>query len=340
MKRRIKKQAIAILMTVMMVVGLVPANFVGGVSKVKAEGKEWLFGTKNVPEESQVKYEGTTGEYDGLTIDATAGKFDLSNNTDWAQFNTGAKVSFDVAGPTKVTVNGYNAGGYAVDGTACDADAKTDFVYYYTESAAKTIVIEATANTYLAYIKIEDYTPPAAGKEWLFGTKNVPAESQIKYQGTTGEYDGLTIDATAGKFDLSNNTDWAQFNTGAKVSFDVAGPTKVTVKGYSAGGYTVDGTACDADAQTDFEYYYDGLAAKTIVIEATANTYLAYIKTEDYDPPVSGNAESFTFVMDEKAEGGVVKTGEYKFGDSTLLLAGETVDGKITQYTVKKIRKL
>lgn len=55
---------------------------------------------------------------------------------------------------------------------------------------------------------------------------------------------------------------------------------------------------------------------------------------------LGGNAENFTFFMDEKAVDGKVSTGEYRFGGSTLLLAGETVDGVITQYTVKPDRKV
>ena len=52
------------------------------------------------------------------------------------------------------------------------------------------------------------------------------------------------------------------------------------------------------------------------------------------------NVENFTFVMDEQAVDGVVKTGEYKFGDSTLTLGGQTVGGVITQYTVKPDKKV
>lgn len=48
-----------------------------------------------------------------------------------------------------------------------------------------------------------------------------------------------------------------------------------------------------------------------------------------------GAAENFTFMYDEKAEDGVVATGTYKFADSELTLGGQTVDGVITQYTVK-----
>ena len=44
--------------------------------------------------------------------------------------------------------------------------------------------------------------------------------------------------------------------------------------------------------------------------------------------------------MDEHAVDGVVKTGEYKFGDSTLTLGGQTVGGVITQYTVKPDKKV
>ncbi|MBP3567721.1 MAG: LysM peptidoglycan-binding domain-containing protein [Lachnospiraceae bacterium] len=48
-----------------------------------------------------------------------------------------------------------------------------------------------------------------------------------------------------------------------------------------------------------------------------------------------GEAENFTFMYDDNAADGVVKTGTYKFADSELTLGGQTVDGVITQYTVK-----
>lgn len=91
-------------------------------------------------------------------------------------------------------------------------------------------------------------------------------------QGTTGEVNGLVIDATTGKFD-STRSDWAQ------------------------------------------------------------------IEVKHIAEP-EANVENFTFVMDEHAVDGVVKTGEYKFGDSTLTLGGQTVGGVITQYTVKPDKKV
>ena len=48
-----------------------------------------------------------------------------------------------------------------------------------------------------------------------------------------------------------------------------------------------------------------------------------------------GEAENFTFMYDDNAVEGEVATGEYKFKDSVLTLGGQTVEGVITQYTVK-----
>lgn len=53
-----------------------------------------------------------------------------------------------------------------------------------------------------------------------------------------------------------------------------------------------------------------------------------------------GNGVDFTYIMDENAVDGVVATGEKTFGDSKLLLAGQTVSGTITQYTVKSGKKV
>lgn len=72
---------------------------------------------------------------------------------------------------------------------------------------------------------------------------------------------------------------------------------------------------------------------------ATADGYIGSIEVKHIAEP-EANVENFTFVMDEHAVDGVVKTGEYKFGDSTLTLGGQTVGGVITQYTVKPDKKV
>lgn len=153
-------------------------------------------------------------------------------------------------------------------------------------------------------------------------------------QGTTGEVNGLVIDATTGKFD-STRSDWAQFNTGAVVKIPVKGSCEITIGSYKEKQATIEGTEVGT---TEFKYQYSG-AAGYVDLVATADGYIGSIEVKHIAEP-EANVENFTFVMDEHAVDGVVKTGEYKFGDSTLTLGGQTVGGVITQYTVKLDKKV
>lgn len=153
-------------------------------------------------------------------------------------------------------------------------------------------------------------------------------------QETTGEVNGLVIDATTGKFD-STGSDWAQFNTGAVVKIPVKGSCEITIGSYKEKQATIEGTEVST---TEFKYQYSG-AAGYVELVATADGYLGSIDVKHIAEP-EANVENFTFVMDEHAVDGVVKTGEYKFGDSTLTLGGQTVGGVITQYTVKPDKKV
>lgn len=153
-------------------------------------------------------------------------------------------------------------------------------------------------------------------------------------QGTTGEVNGLVIDATTGKFD-STRSDWAQFNTGAVVKIPVKGSCEITIGSYKEKQATIEGTEVGT---TEFKYQYSG-AAGYVDLVATADGYIGSIDVKHIAEP-EANVENFTFVMDEHAADGVVKTGEYKFGDSTLTLGGQTVGGVITQYTVKPDKKV
>lgn len=153
-------------------------------------------------------------------------------------------------------------------------------------------------------------------------------------QGTTGEVNGLVIDATTGKFD-STISDWAQFNTGAVVKIPVKGSCEITIGSYKEKQATIEGTEVGT---TEFKYTYSG-AAGYVDLVATADGYIGSIDVKHIAEP-EANVENFTFVMDEHAVDGVVKTGEYKFGDSTLTLGGQTVGGVITQYTVKPDKKV
>ena len=172
-------------------------------------------------------------------------------------------------------------------------------------------------------------------RTWNFrkGSELIGSNGKL-IQGTTGEVNGLVIDATTGKFD-STRSDWAQFNTGAVVKIPVKGSCEITIGSYKEKQATIEGTEVGT---TEFKYQYSG-AAGYVDLVATADGYIGSIEVKHIAEP-EANVENFTFVMDEHAVDGVVKTGEYKFGDSTLTLGGQTVGGVITQYTVKPDKKV
>ncbi len=93
------------------------------------------------------------------------------------------------------------------------------------------------------------------------------------FQGNTGEWNGLLIDATTGKVNIRTGQ-WAQFNTGAIIKVPVAGPSKVTITSYSAGVYTFEGKASTATEET---FTYTGEAGYVTLV-STANDYLDTIK--------------------------------------------------------------
>ena len=172
-------------------------------------------------------------------------------------------------------------------------------------------------------------------RTWNFRSgSNLMSSNGKLIQGATGEVNGLVIDATTGKFD-STRSDWAQFNTGAVVKIPVKGSCEITIGSYKESQATIDGTDVSS---TEFKYTYSG-AAGYVDLVATADGYIGSIEVKHIAEP-EANVENFTFVMDEQAVDGVVKTGEYKFGDSTLTLGGQTVGGVITQYTVKPDKKV
>ena len=172
-------------------------------------------------------------------------------------------------------------------------------------------------------------------RTWNFrkGSELIGSNGKL-IQGTTGEVNGLVIDATTGKFD-STRSEWAQFNTGAVVKIPVKGSCEITIGSYKEKQATIEGTEVGT---TEFKYQYSG-AAGYVDLVATADGYIGSIEVKHIAYP-EANVENFTFVMDEHAVDGVVKTGEYKFGDSTLTLGGQTVGGVITQYTVKPDKKV
>lgn len=163
----------------------------------------------------------------------------VANNNDWLKFNTGAKASFETNAASTLTMSFYkdtNNTKVTLNGTEVTANSDGT----YTLAEAGTVVIEAVSSGYLGKISASFATVPEAPV--IFDTDasiDLTAHTE-KVEGSTAQWNGLTIDATSGKW-ANNGSGWIQFNTGTKVSFNVVDGAVVTATTYNnSEAYTVD----------------------------------------------------------------------------------------------------
>ena len=152
--------------------------------------------------------EGATGTFKALTIDATNGKFS-DNGGGWTQVNAGTIITFEVVEGADVSVVAYsNAGNF-------------DIVY-----SNGMCTITCTGDDYLKSITVV--------VAYVFSeTTTVDLSATgVHFEGSKGEYAGLTVDATGGKF-KDNGGGWVQVNTGTVITLNVAEGAQVSVSAYS-----------------------------------------------------------------------------------------------------------
>lgn len=152
MKKLFKCRALAIVLSICMLFGLLPVDMLGGVLEVKAEEttQTWDFTTAA----DSAAIQGTTGTYEGLEIDATSGKFD-PRGTD-LQINAGTKVGIPVSGNSTITIVAYNAAsaGYvSIEGQQVSVSDATVTCNY--TGAAGTVTMIMNGSGYLYKIIVE-----------------------------------------------------------------------------------------------------------------------------------------------------------------------------------------
>ena len=160
--------------------------------------------------------QGGRGEYQGLSVDATAGKF-ADNNGGWTQVNAGTVIQLNVLEGAEVSVSAYSS-----------AD---NFTVEITDGVC---TITCVGNDYLKAITVK------YAVVYDKGTTIDLSATGANIQGGKGEYQGLSVDATTGKF-ADNNGGWTQVNTGTVITLKVAEGAAVSVSAYSsADNFTVE----------------------------------------------------------------------------------------------------
>ena len=123
---------------------------------------------------------------------------------------------------------------------------------------------------------------PKLRTEWNFREgSELMGENGVLIQGGTGTVEGLEIDATSGKFQTKDRTDWALVDAGTIIKVPVAEACSVTITVQDSNSkYTVDGTANTAVKESFLCKGTDGY----VTIEITENdTYIGLIKVESLD---------------------------------------------------------
>ncbi len=155
-----------------------------------------------------LKVEGSTANYEGLEIDATNGKF-ADNGSGWVQINAGTVIKLNV-----------------LDGAEVSAKTYQNAEIFTIEIVEGVCTLTCTANGYVGAITV-NY--PIVYDEAT--TIDLSATNGTKIEGSVGVYEGLTVDATSGKF-ADNGSGWVQINAGTIITLSVAEGASVTAKTY------------------------------------------------------------------------------------------------------------
>lgn len=208
-------------------------------------------------------------DFSGITIG--------DNGGDNSQVKEGS-FSFAVRKGAIVTINGYS--GYT-------AYSLSDGDLVYENITEEKWVYEASSDCILTIT-------PTSGNNYFYGFSIVYpvvydqnttidlSATGANIQGGTGVYEGLNVDATAGKF-ADNGSGWVQVNAGTIITLNVAEGAKVSLTPY----YTVE----------NFEIVIaDGICTITVKV----NDYLKAIAVEygTEEQPEEPETEAVTYTLD------------------------------------------
>ena len=158
-------------------------------------------------------------DFSGIQIGDNGGNNSQVKNGSFAlALREGAKVTIHgYAGYTSYTLN---------DGDTVSAEITAEFHTYEALSDCILVIAPVSGNNY--FYSIDIVYPVVYDKATTIDLSATGA----KIEGATGTYEGLNIDATAGKFS-DNNGGWVQVNAGTIITFNVAEGAQVAVTAYS-----------------------------------------------------------------------------------------------------------
>lgn len=261
--------------------------------------------------------EGTTGEYQGILIDAAKGKF--SPRTGDTQINAGtvlmipveanaegAELTIQLSGSTsQICINGTEqevfsgSGSYSLEARETDGTCVIEFL---SQSYVKTISLsyQEPAEEYPGIPEEalpEDKTYSFASAAGLLDESGNPAEGS-KLEGNRGTFEDMKVDAAAGKFNIQPDQNRAVVNAGTVLyipaAYDEKGAVLLiagTQDGHTASQIKVEGTVCTSNAEITLDMSDAASYPRYLKVEFDTICYvntisLNYGSDSDYGTPV------------------------------------------------------
>ena len=284
-------------------------------SAVRAENRLWDLTASSMVERPQL--EGQTGEFDGIMIDATAGKFAPRDND--TQINAGTVLTVPVADNTDgaILMIGLSGGTAAVTVNGQEYASENSVVTIPLEASEEetTCTVTFTAQAYIASIELV-YNEPAeeypgvpenvqavdaayafdSADNLLDENGNVAANATL--EGARGTFGDMKVDAVSGKFAVQPANGRVQINAGTTLYipavYDGAGAELLiagTKDGSTPAGIEVNGEARTTNERIALDMSDASAYPQYIAVRFTEQAYvtgisLNYASDSDYPDPV------------------------------------------------------
>ena len=284
-------------------------------SAVRAENRLWDLTASSMVERPLL--EGQTGEFDGIMIDATAGKFAPRDND--TQINAGTVLTVPVADNTDgatltIRLSGDTAA-VAVNGQEYASENSAVTIPLEASEEETTCTVTFTAQAYIASIELV-YNEPAeeypgvpenvqavdaayafdSADNLLDENGNVAANATL--EGARGTFGDMKVDAVSGKFAVQPANGRVQINAGTTLyipaAYDGAGAELLiagTKDGSTPAGIEVNGEARTTNERIALDMSDASAYPQYITVKFTEQAYvtgisLNYASDSDYPDPV------------------------------------------------------
>ena len=284
-------------------------------SAVRAEDRLWDLTASSMVERPQL--EGQTGEFDGIMIDATAGKFAPRDND--TQINAGTVLTVPVADNTDgatltIRLSGGTAA-VAVNGQEYASEYSAVTIPLEASEEETTCLVTFTAQAYIASIELV-YNEPAeeypgvpenvqavdaayafdSADNLLDENGNVAANATL--EGARGTFGDMKVDAVSGKFAVQPANGRVQINAGTTLyipaAYDGAGAELLiagTKDGSTPAGIEVNGETRTTNERIALDMSDASAYPQYIAVKFTEQAYvtgisLNYASDSDYPDPV------------------------------------------------------